>query len=65
MTQVYLLVGNKSDLRNRAVTVNEATAYAKQQGMGYLETSAAVGTNISQAFQLLTSKIIEKIDSLK
>lgn len=56
---MFLLVGNKSDLtRNRAITVHEATAFAKEKGVGYIEASAALGNNISEAFELLTSKII-------
>jgi GTPase SAR1 family protein len=33
--------------------------------MGYLETSAALGINVREAFELLTRKIIEKVKEIK
>jgi hypothetical protein len=33
--------------------------------MGYLETSAAVGTNVREAFELLTRKIVEQVMEVK
>ena len=49
--KLVLLVGNKSDLRHvRAVSVDEATRYAANAGcVGYLETSAKLGDNVSGA----------------
>lgn len=56
------LVGNKSDLdANRAVSVEEAESFAKDNGIGYLETSALKGENILEAFLNTAEKILVKI----
>lgn len=55
---VKLLVGNKSDLSDRrAVSFQEAQAYAEGAGMAYLETSAKDDVNIMSAFRLMVSVI--------
>lgn len=49
-----LLVGNKSDLDGiREVPQKEALAFAKQEGLHFLETSAKEGANVLRAFQLI------------
>jgi small GTP-binding protein len=46
-----VLVGNKSDLAaDRAVTVEEAKAYAEKRGMTFFEASAKTGANVEQSF---------------
>uniref|UniRef100_A0A3P8X005 Small monomeric GTPase n=1 Tax=Cynoglossus semilaevis TaxID=244447 RepID=A0A3P8X005_CYNSE len=47
-----MLVGNKSDLRHlRAVSTEEASAFAQKNGLFFLETSALDSTNVERAFQ--------------
>merc|ERR1711937_59024 len=41
-----LLVGNKSDLTQRAVTESEGKAFAKEHSLPFLETSARTGANV-------------------
>ena len=42
-----MLVGNKSDLRHlRAVPTQEATAFAEQNALSFIETSALDSTNV-------------------
>lgn len=56
------LVGNKSDLdANRAVSLEEAEGFAKDNGIGFLETSALKGENVFEAFQNTAEKILVKI----
>ncbi|KAI5071209.1 hypothetical protein GOP47_0013460 [Adiantum capillus-veneris] len=48
---VVMLVGNKCDLNNlRAVSTEEAKAYAEKEGLFFLETSALDATNVETAF---------------
>ena len=47
------------------MAVNEAFELARREGMGYLETSAALGINIREAFELLTRKIVERVNEMK
>lgn len=49
-----LLLGNKLDLEaRRAVTYEDAQAYAEENGMSYVETSALVDRNVEDAFTRL------------
>ena len=48
---VIMLVGNKSDLRHlRAVPTEEARAFAEQNNLSFIETSALDSTNVETAF---------------
>jgi len=46
----YILVGNKSDLPDRAITYNEGEQAAQNLGIPYFETSAKDGSNINEIF---------------
>ena len=47
-----MLVGNKSDLKHlRAVSTEEAKAFATEQGLSFIETSALDASNVESAFQ--------------
>lgn len=49
---VVMLVGNKSDLRHlRAVPTEEAKAFAAENNLSFIETSALDASNVEQAFQ--------------
>ena len=57
-----VLVGNKCDLEEaRSVSVERASAVAEQLGYSYVETSAKDGTNIKEAFELLTDLICQRM----
>lgn len=55
---VIMLVGNKSDLRNRrAVPTEEAMAFAERNSLAFIETSALDASGVDDAFrQILTGK---------
>lgn len=55
---VVMLVGNKSDLTSsRAVPVEEAQDFAKQEGLFFIEASALDSNNVESAFLGLLSQI--------
>ena len=56
-----VLVGNKNDLDNRAVSEEEAELLASELGISYIETSAKLSTNIYNLFHLITENIYNKI----
>lgn len=48
---VVMLVGNKADLQNlRAVSTEEATAFAEKENTYFMETSALESLNVDNAF---------------
>ena len=55
---IKLLVGNKIDL-DRKVPREEAEAWARSQGMLFLEASAKTRTGIKQCFMEVVRKIVE------
>lgn len=59
-----MLVGNKSDLeKDRAVTQEEAMAYAKENGLMFMETSALESINVETAFETLIHNIFDKLSN--
>jgi len=55
---VIMLVGNKRDLEDqRDVSFEEATRFAEENGLIYLETSAKTGENVDEAF-IKTARLI-------
>jgi len=61
-----ILIGAKRDLvkeKKGAVSFEEVLEFQESHNIhGYIETSAKTGENISDAFVLLTKKIVEKMD---
>jgi Ras-related protein Rab-11A/Ras-related protein Rab-11B len=59
---VIMLVGNKSDLRNRrAVSTEEAMAFAETNRLAFIETSALDASGVDDAFrQILTGWFADK-----
>jgi len=54
-----VLIGNKCDQENkRMVDSNEASSFATQNGLKYIETSAKEGTRVDDAFKLLCEACI-------
>lgn len=53
-----MLVGNKADLRHlRAITVEEAKAFAERENTFFMETSALESTNVENAFTEVLAQI--------
>jgi len=50
--------GNKRDLHHvRAVTENEASCFAEENGLSFIETSALDATNVEKAFMDVLHRI--------
>ncbi|KAG2483284.1 hypothetical protein HYH03_017831 [Edaphochlamys debaryana] len=55
---IMALAGNKADLESqRAVTAEEAQAYAAENGLYYLETSAKTAANVNELFEEIARKL--------
>ena len=55
---VIMLVGNKSDLRHlRAVSTDEAMAFAEKHNLAFIETSALDSTGVETAFHRILTEI--------
>eukprot|EP00123_Amoebidium_parasiticum_P014037 comp22292_c1_seq1/m.33056 comp22292_c1_seq1/g.33056 ORF comp22292_c1_seq1/g.33056 comp22292_c1_seq1/m.33056 type:complete len:203 (-) comp22292_c1_seq1:346-954(-) len=59
---VIALAGNKADLPQRAVPQDEAQAYAEENGLYFMETSAKTAVNVNEIF-LAIAKRLPKTDS--
>jgi Ras-related protein Rab-1A len=55
-----ILIGNKIDLKDRAVSELDAEMFASAHGLEYMETSAKDSINVDDTFMLLTKLIIGK-----
>ncbi|MBD3226901.1 MAG: GTP-binding protein [Candidatus Lokiarchaeota archaeon] len=53
-----ILVGNKADLADRAVSKNEAQDWAASHGLQYYETSAKTGENVGDVFSDLANILV-------
>ena len=61
---VIMLVGNKSDLKHlRAVPTEEAKAFATENGLSFIETSALDASNVESAFQTILTDIYRIVSS--
>ncbi|XP_028911530.1 ras-related protein Rab-25 [Ornithorhynchus anatinus] len=61
-TIVVMLVGNKCDLAQaRQVPADEARAFAENNGLLFLETSALDSTNVELAFETVLREIFAKV----
>ena len=55
---IIMLVGNESDLHHlRAVPADEAKAFAEENGLSFIETSALDPTNVEVGFQTILTEI--------
>jgi len=61
---VIMLVGNKSDLKHlRAVPTDEAKAFATENGLSFIETSALDASNVEGAFLTILTDIFRIVSS--
>lgn len=61
---VIMLIGNKSDLEHRRqVSREEGEAFAEENGLVFLETSAKTAANVEAAFVKTAEKIYQNIQS--
>ncbi|KIL68524.1 hypothetical protein M378DRAFT_158325 [Amanita muscaria Koide BX008] len=61
---VIMLVGNKSDLKHlRAVPTDEAKAFATENGLSFIETSALDASNVENAFLTILTDIFRIVSS--
>ena len=60
-----MLIGNKCDLPERQVSKEEGEAFAKANGLLFLETSARDATNIDNAFMQTAEVIYDNVKSGK
>lgn len=59
---VVTLVGNKGDMAatKRSIQTSEAEAFASENGLVYIETSAKTGDGVDEAFLNTATRILEK-----
>uniref|UniRef100_A0A6B2LI83 Ras-related protein Rab-4 n=1 Tax=Arcella intermedia TaxID=1963864 RepID=A0A6B2LI83_9EUKA len=61
---VIVMVGNKNDLQEeREVTFLEASRFAQENDLMFLETSAKSGDNVEEVFMKCAKTILNKIDT--
>ena len=56
-----ILIGNKCDMPDRAVSRAEAEALAKEYGINYFETSAKRGIGVEEAFRNIAEAVVERL----
>ena len=55
---VVMLIGNKSDLRHLvAISIDDGKAFAEQEGLFFMETSALEATDVELAFTEVLAQI--------
>ncbi len=64
-TRLLYIIGNKSDIKTRAVDENEAREWAIGNELKYFETSAKTGAGIDEAFRQALEQICKNIDEKK
>ena len=59
---VVMLVGNKCDLQElRAVSTDDGVAFAKDENLLFIETSAKDATNVNDSFTKLITEIVHRL----
>jgi len=57
---IVALAGNKADLLDtRQVSADEAKAYAQENGLFFMETSAKIATNVNDVFYEIAKKLLQ------
>lgn len=61
---IIMLIGNKLDLADqREVSFEEASRFAQENGLIYMETSAKTGENVEKSFIDTATKIYQNIEN--
>ena len=58
---VKILVGNKTDCKDRQVTEEEGRELAQSMGIYFFEMSAKENTNVNETFEFLGKEVKDKI----
>jgi GTPase SAR1 family protein len=56
-----ILIGNKCDMPERAVSRAEAEALARDYGINYFEASAKKGIGVEEAFRNIAEQVVERL----
>jgi hypothetical protein len=56
-----MIIGNKCDIENRAITTDRAQELCIKCGIPFFEVSAKADTNIETSFYEMTLRILEKV----
>lgn len=56
---IKMIVGNKSDRDDRAVSTEDGSELADKYGMRFIETSSRNATNVDEAFRLIAQQLID------
>lgn len=60
---VIIMIGNKCDLTDqRKISTEEATDFAKNKGIIYIETSAKTALNVEKAFETIGEIVLDHIE---
>jgi Ras-related protein Rab-8A len=59
-----ILIGNKMDMPDRIISVEEGQAMAKEFDVDYFETSAKSGEGVESTFMSLATRIIDNKDKI-
>ena len=57
---IMLVIGNKSDLEDRAVSKSDIEEFTRQTGIEVIECSALSSYHINYAFETTCSKLLKK-----
>jgi GTPase SAR1 family protein len=58
--KVKVIAGNKCDLASqRTVSSAEGLTWARNRGMGFMETSAKLKVNVEETFALIVRRVVE------
>ncbi len=58
-----LLIGNKCDMENRAISVEEGEALAKEYNIPFFETSAKQDINVGASFLAIATQVKNRLTS--
>ena len=58
-----VVIGSKTDKKNRTVSYDEAQKFAEDRNLKYIETSSKNHINVEESFRLLVDEIYSNIDN--